>query len=369
MPRLLFFLLNLVFCLSSHASEEEAVSSTPVQPEHALEAVARMYQAERCAEPEIGQTRIISRQSGDSTTGINNPFHYVLTRQSESTYNVDLNIQIEGNPSLAEGLLERAQRCIAHPHFRMRTESGNEIQLRLNTEQASSLPVTKISVQPAGARSTSRAWASDIHCNTIVHELLHLVGLCDEYPEYTLAEEQGQSPSFVESPRYQFDCRAVARSASIMADSNQGASYYLKYCECISTERCPEGAEIGQNHSNEILTEEPECPEGTRQLISYNASTRISSETGMKTILQDVSNLGRPLEELPAGFWMAGGPYYRSLPPPLREAHFRAIVFPECYERNGLFYRCSNHAYTTSYGEQRTCPVRPPECETDEWLN
>jgi hypothetical protein len=53
---------------------------------------------------------------------------------------------------------------------------------------------------------------------------------------------------------------------------------------------------------------------------------------------------------------------------PLRPAHLRQLIFPECAEKNPLYLGCIKNAYVTS-NSLNQCPAAPPECASpNAWL-
>ena len=165
----------------------------------------------------INNTRIGSRvraEHGGERYDAPNASQYLLRRVSEDTYdvvfNLDFNRTDQATVSEAQ-MLQRVQRCLSISSESLFSSSGKKIRLvALSPDQseASSLvpPEININIIEPGNRGNAENYASDFNCATITHELLHFLGLCDEYQEDPNNTAESQ-------------CRALGPNDSIMGAS------------------------------------------------------------------------------------------------------------------------------------------------------
>lgn len=173
------------------------------------------------------------RVSGAAAHG--NTINYSLNK-SDAGIRVALNInfaQAEG--ALAAGvtrvagatMMARARGCMQAVSGLIKGPTGEPMIFDLLTPaEADRMP---IGVRPkantvtidhaADVRSNAANYAHDVGCPTIVHEILHLVGLCDEYP--------GEGDGYI--------CRSVPSQNNVMADTFQAFNASVPRrltCEC-----------------------------------------------------------------------------------------------------------------------------------------
>ena len=86
-----------------------------------------------------------------------------------------------------EYYLKKTQRCIRKANEGMLGPNGKRLRIAikrpLKTDTCDAANTIKIHIGSKDMRSNASKYESDISCNTIVHEVLHLLGLCDEYKE------------------------------------------------------------------------------------------------------------------------------------------------------------------------------------------
>jgi|GEM_PF-5168192 len=177
------------------------------------------------------------RVSGAAAHG--NTINYSLNK-SDAGIRVALNIDFkQATSALAPGvtrvsgetMMARARGCMQAVGSLIRGPAGEPMIFDLLTPtEAARMPTA---VRPklnavtidhaADVRSNAANYAHDVGCPTIVHEILHLVGLCDEYP----GEGDGKI------------CRAVPQQNNVMADTfaafNSSVPRRLT-CECNTPE-------------------------------------------------------------------------------------------------------------------------------------
>lgn len=173
------------------------------------------------------------RVSGPSAHG--NTVDYSLNKSSAGirvALNMDF-LQAAGTTAAPdkfvsnEKMMARARGCMQAVSGLIKGPAGEPMQFDLLTPtEATRMPAAvrpkknTITIDHAtDVRSHSKNYAYDVGCPTIVHEILHLVGLCDEYP----GEPDGKL------------CRAVPKQNNVMADTFEAFNASVPRrvtCEC-----------------------------------------------------------------------------------------------------------------------------------------
>lgn len=169
----------------------------------------------RCEELGIGESRDIRNSSSNSPTSVH--MAYKLTRTDANTYRVGLNLNFTQNEEF-QNQLPGCLNLLNSGSF-----NGQNNSQQIEFVQDPSAPHFNIGSQDEGERSHSRSWAIGISCETIIHEVLHVVGLADEYREsqygYSFLGpfryENNDTPQI-----YRFNCRHIGTESSIMANQD-----------------------------------------------------------------------------------------------------------------------------------------------------
>jgi hypothetical protein len=109
----------------------------------------------------------------------------------------------------SEAMMNRVRSCLDAARPGLRGPNGEQLSLIAVTPQqaremgAISPPPIPITITAPRGRGNAQLYASDFNCDTILHELLHFAGLCDEYREGSGAENASQ-------------CRALGPGDSLM---------------------------------------------------------------------------------------------------------------------------------------------------------
>jgi hypothetical protein len=180
------------------------------------------------------------RVSGTSATG--HTINYSLNK-SAAGIRVAINIDFKQAAATShpedktvsnETMLARARGCMEAVGGLMKGPTGEPMKFDLITPVEAARMPSAVRPRPnvvtidhaSDVRSNSGNYAHDVGCPTIVHEVLHLVGLCDEYP----GEADGKI------------CRAVPKQNNVMADTFEAFNASVPRrvtCEC-PTEACAE---------------------------------------------------------------------------------------------------------------------------------
>jgi hypothetical protein len=178
-----------------------------------------------CLELKPGETKPVNYRDG-VPSGLSG--EYVLKKKTNGDHEVVVNVDVteDAHGVSRNEMHSRIKTCMQDASPFMKGPDGKKLDFTILTpaetlqRPASERPgVSRVSIQAPGTRSNSGAYKADIDCATIAHEVLHLLGLCDEY-DGTLDG---------------YTCRAVAQETSIM--SNQHQAYGLGMskthtCEC-----------------------------------------------------------------------------------------------------------------------------------------
>ena len=215
----------------------------------------RAKQFEYCQDLSLGDKRVISPDPGGIREG------YALEKIGDKKFKISFQVNFvttdSSNVSPVD-LKKRVDNCMERVNKVAEGPDGNKFELSVLTRDEALLvdkserpPLVDIEIAKAGARSNSGAYASDIDCGTILHELLHLTGLVDEYAEkkrgfyvhpHTGEVVSGATPEVISNQQLKFEplynsCRSMAQTQSIMASSDGALDFSEsnpKICECDS---------------------------------------------------------------------------------------------------------------------------------------
>ncbi|MBD64360.1 MAG: hypothetical protein CME62_04085 [Halobacteriovoraceae bacterium] len=135
------------------------------------------------------------REVGLNQTRLRNNGKYLLTQTSPNNYTariaMDFSILDGGTSQLnSQDMMDRVRRCIAGTNQFFKTATGENLTIDiLDTQRRDNLPenqrpvVHQIRYQAAEFRQNSNSYQDNIDCETIAHEVFHLMGLLDEYHE------------------------------------------------------------------------------------------------------------------------------------------------------------------------------------------
>jgi hypothetical protein len=182
-----------------------------------------IHLAGQCIQPQVGESpRLVSTQA----TGL--AAHFLLSRPSEEEHLAQLNLRFSPSDRDAE-FRERATFCLDGFQDNLLGPNGQRLRIEL-PQDASSLPAalasTLITIQPDDYRANSSNWDADINCSTILHELLHLLGLVDEYEERWLGYHHGADGGLVKATLEsdpglsEYGCRSLGPVDSIMSNQD-----------------------------------------------------------------------------------------------------------------------------------------------------
>ena len=173
-----------------------------------------------CEDLFVGDGRIVNLPYRKSPTKVNAT--YAVHRKTQNQFEVMLNLKFapaqdyDGQASrgnVDQHYRRHAAQCIREYGSRLRDQRGRAISLKIISPTDASLTSVVprsplIHVSQAGIRDSSRRWSSDIACPVVLHELMHLVGLVDEYEPVPAWKRQETH-----------DCRITGPASSLMRSS------------------------------------------------------------------------------------------------------------------------------------------------------
>ena len=161
--------------------------------------IDNIQEQSQCFELKSGQKKRVH-----SGTGMNRSYN--LKREADGTYSIPLNLRFSADDDYDGNIpkdmvpgryMKRVQECMSKANEKMLGPNGEKLKIVIqdSTQQTNSRcenESKEIKVGSKEHRSNAGKYEANIDCPTITHEILHLLGLCDEY------KEKGQ-----------YDCRIV----------------------------------------------------------------------------------------------------------------------------------------------------------------
>jgi hypothetical protein len=329
----------------------------------------------RIAEPVVtechrlseGESAVVSWDALESPTHISHA--YRLSRTGAKTYKTEIRLVLVPAPgdspsaTMITGLRSRITRCLAENAVDIPGPSGESLQIVLSDDEG--VPATKIEVTTASIREDALHYSTRSICPTLLHEILHLHGLADEYREEVIGFEfDAKSGTY----RYlksggdggrAYDCRHLGPEDSPMRNQ-WAAAINSRPWDRWTYDVCVAG------HLRQAT-----CRGGKveKRFIHWNPGEPFRAPP----LPHDESYIPgsqRLAEKLRA-----------SRPSLLEPGHFLAITRPGCRDVNALYYACVQSAYVTAAvgtrgygmpplnlpgfpGPQTVdrCPPAPPQC-------
>lgn len=182
----------------------------------------------------IGKSRPIRGYSASS--GISVKDHY-MQRTEADKYQVLLNINFilgeTGKTSPAD-MMKKVKGCLEIATPNLWGPDGSTLHINaLTPDEAEALPkkLDPLDVKiEGGMRANAEMYTDELNCGEITHEILHLLGLCDEYKEPPIVAGNTYAcrvvpevSTIMKNPRIVY-ARAIARELTCKCDEN---------CKCI----------------------------------------------------------------------------------------------------------------------------------------
>jgi hypothetical protein len=153
-----------------------------------------------CQDMKVSEVIVVKNNISQSKSGVE--MKYTLHKVAKKSYDVYLNLLFKRGKEyngprpknskgkatkkkLDEYWKKKTRRCFSkYPHT-LSDGYGRSLNLKVWDKQLHRdiprPPKVKIKMVKSSTRSHSRAYRADVSCTTIIHEVLHLMGLADEY--------------------------------------------------------------------------------------------------------------------------------------------------------------------------------------------
>lgn len=327
----------------------------PAPSAHGLDYIEEKNQDEACSPLQPGESQVYDQTEERSSTGVVRKYR-VSRPDSSKRLQIDLNLQFFSKQWRGKDVsqrqnayFDRAQACFDRFRSRLRDKNGWSLEIRL-TRDASVAPVNRVEIKGKDHRADSESWNRDIDCPTIIHESLHLMGLCDGYEEKWMPAEVPRRVRRADpnASRFKYDCRHKEPDQSVMSDHW-----------------------IALNQKNDVLIcrcRQPSCPGTTfAEQTSGNASCPAGYVQERKGKV-DNETLDKWTERLRGGrgYLVIATPAGSDGPPALLPAHTAAVARPHCF-RDNPYHRCAENSYRTR--SEEGCAQALPECRDGRWMN
>ena len=223
-------------CVECFTLEDAEVVSQ--QSKQSIEQIMENLQNEQqCLELNPGAEKKITSGTGSERS-------YVLTRNLDGSYTIPLVMSFApyekydqaGQPSnknydgdipkdqVPMAYREKVQKCLQQASQKLTGPNGEQLQIEIKDPSENKNcglgPHHKIYIKSKDTISSSQDYAADESCSGIIHEVLHLLGLRDEYQEIETVnvdtetgkivwsnENKSPDATYLEGSRY--DCRVV----------------------------------------------------------------------------------------------------------------------------------------------------------------
>jgi hypothetical protein len=263
-----------------------------------------LNEVNQCSPLAPGEVKVVNDYN---TTGVK--MRYALKRESEKKLKANVVIDFkpqEGNTVTPDEMLKRTQQCLETTSSYFKSPAGEQMDVKVfSPKEAQELPLNEkpalntVRIGEANMRSNSGEYAENANCATITHEVLHLMGLCDEYREqstgYYVDTATGEiianptdEEKAAEGTEFRLaynECRAISETPSIMSSHWRALDLYTgtkSLCKCKDGTSCKSLMEQNDPEINNILISSPfGVYNNFRDICSY---TQISQTTTSATL-------------------------------------------------------------------------------------
>lgn len=377
------------------------------------------YQSSKdlCTPLQIGQIKNLNVGRYESPTTV--PHKYQLQRITQNDYKIKFNIAFEDSDGEINDNIDpkgesaeatraraytyvwskKANECLEKVKGKLKGPQGENLILEVvGNPPKSTIPKIYVSLK-SNVRANSRMWDKQMSCATVLHELLHVTGLVDEYKELDkglrknpITGKMELVETNAEIPAY--DCRKIAKDVSVMANHEQAwrnafAPWKSKsaLCTCdkdkklcqkyfenlikINREQALKQMNFDSDLGGGILLPPSECAPGFKEHPEYQATNVLMDEEKGKSYLY-TQGIIFP-QTLPDNFWE--DKYLivkfekrdeKEMNSILNESQWNAIVYPGCFEKNEEYYISSLNAHRTSIKNGGNGCIDMPDKKSNE---
>lgn len=186
-------------------------------------------------------------------------------KNNKPQYQAVLNLNFVGTTGLNQYMYQKTKTCMSDLSPYLKGPNGESLDIKIVTpnEKLPGLPkINPVNIDVLQGHTTfrghSREFGSNFNCTTVGHEIMHHLGLCDEYHET------------VEPLKSKFSCRFVTAQPSFMRSMHTTMDMYVP-----QTNRCECGTSCQKIMKN---------PAARKIYLSMNGFDYISQENSLKDI-------------------------------------------------------------------------------------
>ena len=379
----------LFLAISSFAAETtQTPNSTGYLPLSSSTSGPQSRQHELCKDLEIGESLSVHWTKKQSPTEV--PTSFTLKRASQNQWEVHMNIQFVENRKWGidpvsiktdDGLYWELQK--ANDLFNNKLKSclsgGKGKFYDLNSNRSFVIkpsgsanykknkgPVgavhpfeTSVNIQPPvynNGRSDMDNWVHGIDCETITHEVFHVLGLCDHYKEKNKIDLKKLGYKTAKGKVDAYNCRSIGSDNAIMSDQWEASKKGIRLtpCQCVDC-----SYRDYMDIKNEVrrlpktLCPKPSQVAGKSKKLSGRG---ISEQAKALNFLHEHAKKHKG-KKTTTTFLFPSAPDGVVVHSPT----FNHILSPGCKSKNDLYYKCSRSAYKTK--EIDGCPEVPSVCK------
>jgi hypothetical protein len=374
MPKYIFFIYLFLLTVSAKAEPDCGPAfSLGVEPALSMMDIFRKVSPDLCIRLSPGESRVINVEAFMSPTGTESK--YKLSRLSETDYLAEIRLEFfrdtdfdgdsRSDRELNRNMKRKVDACFHLFRDSFRGPDGKKLEIRLS--RAPEIPLERIPVGGRVVRTHSHKYSSSVNCPTMIHEILHLMGLVDEYKEFSEGYADDPTTGIKRrvsdgSGKNAYDCRTYGPPTSVMYDqwaaitrASDWDKYEVTTCECLPKHNCKDLEKLAQGDM---------CPEGTIE----------RSETIFLTRGEPIRLVDERRFILPGTKPKKIGGQSKEVSSILMPAHFRSITEPGCRDVNARYYACARNAYrysqSTGFLMGGGCYETPDYCQSGDmdWL-
>ncbi len=292
--------------------ECESINHEDNETRKLIDLLDTLEEQSQCADPKPGKEKKVQSDTWPNST-------YTVRKEQDGSFSIPLNLSFSAasdydgpvpKNQVPAHYMKKVQECMKKANTKMLGPNGEKLQFVIQEPTSpgvcSGIP---IEIGSKEHRSNSGKYNSEIHCSSITHEVLHLVGLCDEYKEpWTGFVVDSNTGDIKES--------SISRN-NYKYSIDENSVFKLAY-DCRVT---------SMNNSN-IMS--------YSYLIWEKAFSNTDSSKNLKSLLTP--------------------------------GQFNSILYGKCPEKNNLFNQCSQLAYKSTVRAGKNCLKKKEECETQNGM-
>lgn len=315
---------------------------------------------------------------------------FILSRKNAKTFQAIINFRFvedsavrqlqdlvsDTETSKENKMRERVKCCLNQVNPYLKGPNNQKLEIILADRKSKNPNFNKIETaitvgEGKNFQVHSLAYSQDMSCKTIIHEILHRLGLVDEYVETRSNLADGTKLNAR-------NCRSHSNDSSIMSvvDSLNEEHFMNRakqmtvsgeVCTCEDIYNCPRQSESSN-------CDEPGYKKEFRKInVADNIDPQMQSN-----LLAANPGLGMMSSspQIPSKVLNMKTVRYDSVPRDsiLLPAHFRYITKPLCKKENIKYTTCAERSNKGSSNGflglgKRNCETPPPYCRDGEWLN